>query len=39
MCPISRTSQYWKKEKIEEHMENQEKFEHPRGNRGLGMEQ
>lgn len=27
-----------KKEKLEEHMENQEKFEHPQGNRGLGTE-
>lgn len=27
-----------KKEKIEEHMRNQEKFEHPQGNGGLGME-
>lgn len=40
MCPILCTSRYnkKKKEKIEEHMRNQEKFEHPQGNGGLGME-
>lgn len=32
------TIQEKKKEKIEEHMRNQEKFEHPQGNGGLGME-